>query len=248
MEAGTDQTSVNNVVRYPSPLKSRSCLSCGTEQIKPGRRYCSKKCRQQINWVLSLSKGLLRTFNVRYAAFSFTNNYVILEMLPVWSKEISRFIGKRTSGNNPAKDLKNLILQSGVEWHHLVNSNNSKSYASLLLLKKNHQKGIDPDSIKPCKKTHLRLSKVEKDCLRILKLDKKDLSSDGHIGKIKSAYKRMAKLYHPDMGGDEEKFKQLNEAHKQMLLWAENPQYTSRRALQGCWSYDGATNRWSPPL
>ena len=97
-------------------------------------------------------------------------------------------------------------------------------------------------------KAHLRLSKIEKNCLKILQLDRKDLASDGHIKKIKSAYKKMAKLYHPDIGGDEERFKQLNEAHKQMILWAENPQYASRKALPDCWSYDGSTNRWSPPL
>ncbi|MCP4669437.1 MAG: DnaJ domain-containing protein [Deltaproteobacteria bacterium] len=75
-----------------------------------------------------------------------------------------------------------------------------------------------------------------------------DLVRDGNTGKIKSAYKRLAKRHHPDKGGDEERFKQLNEAHKQMLLWAENPQFTCRKALQGCWSYDSATNRWAPPL
>jgi hypothetical protein len=58
----------------------------------------------------------------------------------------------------------------------------------------------------------------------------------------------MAKVYHPDMGGDEEKFKQLNAAHKQMLAWAENPLFISRKALHDCWSYDASTNRWSPPL
>ena len=29
---------------------------------------------------------------------------------------------------------------------------------------------------------------------------------------------------------------------------AENPQFTSRKALVDCWSYDGYTNRWAPPL
>jgi len=43
-------------------------------------------------------------------------------------------------------------------------------------------------------------------------------------------------------------FKRLNEAHRQMLGWAENPQFTSRKALPDSWSYDGATSRWYPPL
>ena len=46
--------------------------------------------------------------------------------------------------------------------------------------------------------------------------------------------------------GDEDQFKKLNDAHEQMLLWAEKPQYTTRKALQDCWSYDGFTSRWSP--
>jgi hypothetical protein len=248
METLLNQTASNEIARYPTSAKTTRCLSCGTERIKPGRRYCSKECRQQINWVLTLSKGLLRTFNIRYAAFSFTSNQVILDMLPVWSKKVSRFSSKRTAGRKPAEDLKNLILQSGREWYHLVDNNNSRSYASLFMLTQNHKKGINPANIKPNRKAHLRLSKREKDCLKILQLERTDLSNDGYLAKIRSAYKKMAKLHHPDMGGDEERFKQLNEAHKQMLLWAENPQYTSRKALRDCWSYDGSNNRWSPPL
>jgi DnaJ-class molecular chaperone len=74
------------------------------------------------------------------------------------------------------------------------------------------------------------------------------LFCDEQMLKIKSAYKRLAKVHHPDVGGDAEKFKKLNEAHQKMLGWAENPQYTAKRALVDCWSYDGTTNRWSPPL
>jgi hypothetical protein len=238
----------NELVTTGRPAKVLHCLACGTTDMKPGRRYCSKECRQQIHWVLSLSKGLLRAFNVRYAAFSFTDNHVILDLLPVWSKEISRFMCKRTPPNKPTEDLKNLILLSGEEWHSMVNGNRSRSYASLHLLSKNNTHHIKPESIRPQKKATLRLSKLEKECMKILRLQRTDLSSDEYLIKIKTAYKRMAKLYHPDMGGDEEKFKKLNEANKQMLTWAENPQYTSRKALENSWSYDAATNRWSPPL
>lgn len=199
-------------------------------------------------WVLSLSKGLLRIFNARYAAFSFNKRHVILDILPTWSKDISRFIHKRTSGKKPAEDLKDLILQSGEEWYNIIDDNNSKSYASLFILKKNSNSCIMPDSIKPNNRLRPKFSKCEKESMKFLQLDFKELISEGQMSKIKSAYKNLAKVHHPDMGGDAEKFKKLNEAHQQMLLWAESPQFTSRKALTGCWSYDALTSRWAPPL
>ncbi len=237
---------------YPVPVtkpnSERKCLSCGTKNIKPGRRYCSNECRQHMNWVLSLSKGLLKAVNARYATFSYTSEYVILDILPVWSNGISRFIGKRRPGNKPAEDLKELILYWGKKWHELVNNNNSKSYASFFIVKQTYIEELDPNSIKPVKIAIPRLSKKEKFCMKILRIRKEELFSDQAVTLIKTAYRKMAKLYHPDMGGDEEKFKQLNEAHKHMLMWAKNPNYSFRKALEGCWSYDGNTNRWSPPL
>jgi len=226
----------------------RKCVSCGTTHIKPGRRYCTKECRQQIDWVLSLSKGLLRTFNARYAAFSFSTTHVVLDVLPVCSDKISRFITTRTGGSKPANDLKTLVLQYGEEWHNLVDNNKSRSYASLFLLSKNCKKSTSSDSIKPEKNMRPRLSKHENASLKILNLDREDLFTDCNVVKIDSAYKSMAKVCHPDVGGDNEKFKELAEARRQMVMWVENPQYTSRKALEGCWSYDGFTGRWSPPL
>ncbi len=230
------------------------CLACGTEEMRGGRRYCSKECRSQINWVLSLSKGLLKTFNARYAAFSFTDEYVLLDVLPAWSKDISRFICRRTPGRKPAEDLKDLILSSGEEWYALLSNRSSRSYATLVLLRKNHTDQVDPSQIMPNRLTKPRFSREQREHMKILKLTHKDLFPNG-LGragdtqhKIKLAYRRMAKIYHPDKGGDEEKFKALNEAHQQMLMWAENPQFTCRKALEGCWSYDGAANRWAPPL
>ena len=227
---------------------TRKCLACGTNHIKAGRRYCSKDCRQQMVWVLSLSKGLLKVFNARYAAFSFNETHIILDVLPVWAKEISRFTCKRRVGIKPAEDLKKLILQSGSEWYRIVDNNNSKSYASLSLLNEKHYKRLAPDAIKPDNRLRPRFSKCERESMKLLQLKMEELLSDGNVAKIKASYKKLAKIYHPDVGGDAEKFKRLNEAHQQMLLWAENPQYTSRKALVDCWSYDAYTNRWSPPL
>ena len=144
--------------------------------------------------------------------------------------------------------LRNLILESGEEWYHLIDNNNSKSSASLFLLNKNQNELASAESIKPNNRLRPRFSKNEKESMKLLQLELAELISGGHVSKIRSAYKKLAKIYHPDMGGDAEKFKKLNEAHHQMLLWAENPQYTCRKALYNCWSYDSSTNRWAPPL
>ena len=249
MPTSSDGISVKTAIQTTgSGSKNKRCLACGSHDLRRGRRYCSQDCRKQMLWVLSLSKGLLRVFNARYAAFSFSQHTVILDILPVWARDISRFICKRTNGKKPAEDLKRLILESGEEWYHLINNNTSRSYASQVLLQRNHSKNIPPESIRPNNELKPRFSKTERESMALLKLKMEELISLGKVSKIKSAYKKLAKIHHPDMGGDAEKFKKLNEAHQQMLLWADNPQFTSRKALNDCWSYDGSTNRWSPPL
>ena len=226
----------------------RRCVACGRTGLGARRKYCSSECRKQIMWVLSLSKGLLSIFNTRYASFSFNRSHVILDILPVWSKEISRFTHTRTSGKKPAEDLKKLILDSGSEWYSIIANNNSKSYASLSLLKKNCNNAIPVRSIRPDSKKKPRFSKGEKESLKCLRLKLEELISEEKTSKIKSAYKKMARIHHPDMGGDAEEFRKVKDAHEQMLIWAQNPQYTSRKALVNCWSYDASTNKWAPPL
>ncbi|RJR19495.1 MAG: J domain-containing protein [Desulfobacteraceae bacterium] len=236
------------LIKEGSGNRTRKCLSCGKDLVRPQRKYCGPECRDGMSWVLSLSNGLLRTFNARYAAFSFTSCHVILDVLPAWSKLVSRFSSERVNGNTPAEDLKNLVLDWGRAWHGLVENHTSRSRASLKILEENLAEGIRPDTLRPVSKQRPRLSREQREYLRILGVDAKDLERPSCGIRINSAFRRMAKLHHPDIGGDEEKFKLINEAHKQMLYWSENPQFTSKRALQDCWSYDGATNRWRPPL
>ena len=226
----------------------RRCLSCGTTSMNGGRRYCSKGCREQMMWVLSLSKGLLRVFNARYAAFTFDQSRIFFDILPLRSWDISRFTCRRRVRRKPAEDLKDLILQSGEEWHEMVSSHKSKGYASLFLLRKNHDQSVPADAVMPDRRVRPRFSRVEKESIKALRIGVNELLSETAVERVKSAYKRMAKLHHPDMGGRAEDFRRLNEAHEQMILWAKNPQFTARKALVDCWSYDGYTNRWVPPL
>jgi len=225
----------------------RTCLACGEILPKRARRYCSKGCKEQIIWVLGLSQGLLKTFNVRYATFSFTEDWVILDLLPYWSVYVSRFCMRRTPGLKPALDLKRLILCSGEEWYGLLKTRHSKTSASLKMIHQNHRKDIDPASLIPKVVQRPKLSKREKEYLKLLDLGEEELFSDLLTQKIKTSYRKRAKLFHPDTGGDEELFKLLNEAHKHMLHWSLNPRYSFKRSLLDCWSYDSLTNRWSPP-
>jgi len=65
---------------------------------------------------------------------------------------------------------------------------------------------------------------------------------------IKSAYRRMAKLHHPDKGDQTNKFVEINEAHARLLNWAQRPRFQSRTALPNSWCYDASKGRWLPPV
>ena len=150
--------------------KSKYCRSCGTPITHSSRRYCSQDCRRQMLWVLSLSRGLLNVFNARYAAFSFTDQYVILDVLPIWSRKISRFISRRGHGGKPAEDLKHLILDSGKEWYHIIGNRASRSYASLVILNRTSSEEIDLTDIRPDRQVRPRLSREEREAIKMLQL------------------------------------------------------------------------------
>jgi len=235
----------------PSPrvdAPKRRCVACGTENIKPGRRYCSKECRQKLQWTLALSKGLLQTLNTRYATFSFNDYYVALDIMPTWSKSISRFVYAREAGHTPALALKELILEAGKEWHAKRSSRISRSLSSQSILEANVEQSIHPDTIKPAANRMPKLSVEQKKALHHLNIPMDALIFGDYAKEIKRAYRVMAKLHHPDTGGDGERFKAINEAHESMLEWVESPRFQSNSALPGCWSYNGYKNRWSPPL
>lgn len=231
-----------------SRRKAKRCLACGHEDLKPGRRYCSRYCRQKLMWSLSLSKGLLQTLNARYAAFSFNDTYVILDILPAWSNNISRFVRERKSGHPPAHALKELVLETGKQWYQKRDRRFSRSFSSQSILEEKVENSINPESIKPNANRVPMLSLDQKKGLKYLNISTDSLIVEDCTTVIKRAYRGMAKVYHPDKGGDGEKFKELAKAHEIMQEWAENPRFRSNHSLPGSWSYNGYNNRWSPPL
>ena len=227
--------------------QTRRCFACGTNDVKPGRRYCSKECRQKLIWTLSLSKGLLQTLNARYAVFSFTEQFVALDVMPTWSNKISRFISRRKSGYSPAHTLKELTLEAGKEWYKKRSRQISYSVASQSILEENVECNINPESMKPNAQRIPKLSADQKKGLKHLNIHIKTLMFGDYVREIKKAYRAMAKVYHPDKGGDNDRFKEINRANELMQQWIEDPKFQLNNKLPGCWSYNGYTNKWSPP-
>ena len=132
----------------------------------------------------------------------------------------------------------------GNAWWNEKRRTNKRYLANLHVLQKANSKNVDPKSIKPIEiKEPVRMGKS----LTFLKLRKNDLTSPKLQQIIKKAYRQQAKRYHPDLGGDAVVFRKLHEAYQQLLQWAENPVYISRRGFQDKWFYYGSSDKWIQP-
>jgi hypothetical protein len=213
--------------------KRRCCLSCGKNELpRARRRYCSDKCKKRLDFALYIATGLVQTLRARYAAFSYTEDTLILDVLPVAPKVISRFVWKRSEGR---------------DWYEREEETGSRWWASQHLLDRTSRRDICVSTIVPVSKKTPRLNHKQKNALKLLELTKDQILSKDSIRWIKSAYRSKAKLHHPDKGDTSKKFIEINEAHAELLNWAESPIYRSRTALPNSWCYDASRKKWVPP-
>lgn len=225
------------------------CVACGQESVpKRKRRYCSEKCKKRLDFALFICSGLVQALRARYAAFSYTDDTLILDVLPMSAKTISRFVWKRTGSQKVADDLLDLVQEAGRDWYRLENETRSSWWASQHLLDKTSRKDIPVDTVMPVAKRTPRLNHKEKNALKLLKLTKNQILSKHGIRFLRSAYRTNAKRYHPDTGNKTARFVQINQAHAELLNWAQNPKFSSRTALPDSWCYDGFKKRWAPPI
>ena len=142
-----------------------------------------------------------------------------------------------------------MVIEFGREWHEMVENNHSMSYASLHLVNRNHQKSIAPEKIKPSRNCSPSFRKMKNGCLKILKLKRNDLSSDASKAMIKTAYKRMAKVYHPDAGGSEDQFKKTEPCSRADVYCGLKTLNTPlERRFRTAGAMMAFTSRWAPPL
>ena len=225
------------------PTRNR-CLSCGTSENMRQRKYCSIECRQRLRYNLNLRTGLLRALNTRYATFYFTESIIILDVLPYGSEELFSYIFPRTSGLKPVEDFCTMSNILGNAWWAEKNRTNKRYLATRLVLEKAESKNASIAAIKPLEvKEPASVAKS----LTFLRLKKADLNSPGLRRKIKSAYRKQAMRYHPDLGGDADGFRKLHDAYEQIIKWSQNPIFIRRRGFPDKWFYDGSTIRWVQP-
>lgn len=208
------------------------------------RKYCSIKCRQRLRYKLDIRTGLLKALNAKYATFYFTQDVIILDMLPYGSKEIFSYILPRTIGKKPAEDFSKMADILGNAWWAEKNRTKRNYLATRHVFKQASANNRSVHSIKPIEN---RIPKIEKTALIYLKLGRADLNSMELKKTIKNAYRKQAKIHHPDYGGDTESFRRIHTAYEQLIAWAKNPSFINRRGFQDKWFYDGSTNKWVQP-
>jgi hypothetical protein len=224
--------------------KKNHCLSCGTTEKVKNRRYCSVRCRQHLRQKLNVKNGLLQALNTRYATFYFSDKIIYLDVVPYGFKEIFRYTERRKDGSNPAFDFSTMTNHLGEVWWAESKRTNKNYIASQLVLKLAKRFTIADGSQRP---RLIRVPTIKMDLLNYLEIKKADLHSRDLTVIIKNAYRRQVKIHHPDLGGQAAMFRQIHSAYKELLRWADNPEFIRRRGFPDKWYYSGENKKWVQP-
>ena len=235
------------LIKSPSAKnkKQNACLSCGTTKDIKKRRYCSLKCRQHLRQKLNTRGGLLQALNTRYASFYFSDDMIILDVVPHGIREIFRYTALRTDGMKPAEDFGALTNRLGDAWWEEEKRTGKNYLASRRVLELAERHVISEGLARP---RLIKVATAKPENLILLDMAKADLSSRDLIKMIKNAYRRQVKIHHPDAGGKAATFRKIHEAYKEMLLWADHPSFIRRRGFSDKWYYDGDNKKWVQPV
>lgn len=224
--------------------QTNTCLSCGTSKNIGARKYCSIQCRQRLRYKLDIRTGLLKALNAKYATFYFTKEVIVMDMLPYGSMEILSYIFPRTMGKKPADDFSKMADILGNAWWAEKNRTKKNYLATRHVFQQAAKNKLSTRSIKPVEN---KIPTIEKTALVYLKLGRPDLDSPELNKTIKNAYRKQAKIHHPDRGGEPESFRKIRAAYEQLITWAECPSFINRRGFPDKWFYEGNKNKWVQP-
>lgn len=233
--------------------KQRSCLACGTPLADKRKKYCSHDCREDLAAQLERWSGLLVGLEARYANFWFTDALLVLDVLRQNTREVLRFVFQRTPGRKPFEDYFDMANELGTHWWEALKKTRTRFRATEYVFARAERTNVAPEVLKP--KAHKK-SRVSQKSLTCLRLSLEDLLSDSAHQKIKSAYRRAALRHHPDTGGSNRSFIEVQKAYDELRRIVIRGRVNrlgdlltlSRyRALPGKWCFDGRSRRWYRP-
>jgi hypothetical protein len=192
-----------------------------------------------------MQTGLLRALRAKYATFYFTEQLIIMDLLPYGEKDLFSFIYPRSKVNKPADDFSLMATTLGNLWWAAKKRTNKKYLASQQVLTAAERTKNKKNAIKPIE---LKIPAIKGSSLIYLKLGKTDLESFKYQSIIKKKYRKEAKKHHPDLGGDPDVFRRIHKAYEDLLEWAHNPTFIKRLGFPDKWFYSGRQNRWVQPI
>jgi len=170
-----------------------------------------------------------------------------MDILPYNESRIYSFLYPRESGGTPAQDFSQLSNMLGDAWWK-EKKRTQKAYLASKHVLDNAQKSSGAVEVVKPLETRIPSVKGEGKSLLHLKLSKSDLGSAELKQVIKSAFRRQARIHHPDLGGDEAAFRKIHQAYEELAAWAEEPTFLRRSGFPDKWFYDGEKNRWIQPV
>ncbi len=239
--------------RGVSPVESNSdedeprCLSCGKALPNRRQRYCSKKCRDQLeNALKDFGTQLLPRLQIEFATFRFADEQLVLNVVPGQSGEVHSFFFRRTPGLEPARDLRRMYVQMVEQWQAAKRATGSDFDAGQKLLSQAMKGVVALDDVKP---QRVRPSAEILKCLAGLGIQPDTPVRDLTETYLNKAFRKAAPEVHADTGGSDEAFKKLKEQREILLRWVKSPESVGGRwGLPGRWLYDANKKKWVPPL
>ncbi len=182
--------------------------------------------------------------NTRYATFYFTDQVIVMDILPYGTEQIFSFMIGRTPGSKPADDFRSMFQTLGNLWWAEKRRTHKRYIASLQVLHKAIKTGSELNRVIP---KQVVVPAVRKKDINLLHLNMGDLDLGNLENKIKTAYRCQAKKHHPDMGGSAARFRSLQESYEKLIRWAQKPSFLRLKGFPDKWHYEGSTNRWVQP-
>lgn len=195
---------------YAGRKRRRQGASCpaAPPRTRNGEKKCSIDCRQRLRYHLNIRIGLLQARNNRHDKFYFTEQLLVLDVLPYSSDQIFSYLYPRSLRSRPVDDFCDMANHQGNAWWDEVIRTRKRYLASQYRLERAHRNHKRSDAIRPME---IKIPSRVGSWIIQLKLSRSRLVK----GREKSLGGQTMK-HQPDLGGNQEAFRKIHEAYVQL--------------------------------